>query len=247
METEARISFDQAVGGVTVPLRTTSDAACADCRGTGARRGTVPRVCEYCEGTGMQTSATGGLFAMTEPCTHCRGRGMVVDDPCPTCHGSGRAVSSKTMQVRIPAGVKDGQRIRLRGRGASGERGGPSGDLYVTVHVTPHKLFGRKGDNLTVSVPVTLDEAALGATIAVPTLDGGSVSIKIPPGTPTGRTFRARGRGSTRRDGTKGDLLVTVAVTVPDELTDEARAALEAYRESRGSDDPRSTLFEPQA
>ena len=247
VETEARISFDQAVGGVTVPLRTTSDAACADCRGTGARRGTVPRVCEYCEGTGMQTSATGGLFAMTEPCTHCRGRGMVVDDPCPTCHGSGRAVSSKTMQVRIPAGVKDGQRIRLRGRGASGERGGPSGDLYVTVHVTPHKLFGRKGDNLTVSVPVTLDEAALGATIAVPTLDGGSVSIKIPPGTPTGRTFRARGRGSTRRDGTKGDLLVTVAVTVPDELTDEARAALEAYRESRGSDDPRSTLFEPQA
>jgi molecular chaperone DnaJ len=190
----------------------------------------------------MQTSASGGLFAMTEPCTHCRGRGMVVDDPCPTCHGSGRATSSKTMQVRIPAGVKDGQRIRLRGRGASGERGGPSGDLYVTVHVTPHKLFGRRGDNLTVTVPISLDEAALGATISVPTLDG-SVSLKVPPGTPNGRTFRARGKGAMRRDGYRGDLLVTVEVQVPGELTDEARAAMEAYRDSRGKTDPRSSMF----
>ena len=244
VETEARITFDQAIAGVTVPLRTTSDAACRDCRGTGARAGTLPRVCEHCEGSGMQTSAAGGLFAMTEPCTACRGRGMVVDDPCPTCHGSGRATSSKTMQVRIPAGVKDGQRIRLRGRGASGERGGPAGDLYVTVHVSPHKLFGRSGDNLTVTVPVTLDEAALGATISVPTLDGRSVSLKIPPGTPTGRTFRARGKGGRRGDGLNGDLLVTVEVQVPHEMTDEARAAMQAYRESRGDKDPRSALFD---
>ena len=246
VETEARISFDQAVDGVTVPLRTTSDAACRDCRGTGARAGTVPRVCPECEGSGMQTSASGGLFAMTEPCRVCRGRGMVVDDACPTCHGSGRGSSSSTMQVRIPAGVRDGQRIRLRGRGASGERGGPAGDLYVTVHVNPHRLFGRSGDHLTVRVPVSLDEAALGGTISVPTLDGRSVALKIPPGTPTGRTFRARGKGSIRRDGTRGDLLVTVEVQVPDELTDEARAALEAYRTARGTADPRSTLFEPQ-
>jgi molecular chaperone DnaJ len=244
VETEARITFDQAIKGVTVPLRTTSDAACRDCRGTGARAGTLPRVCEHCEGSGMQTSAAGGVFAMTEPCTACRGRGMVVDDPCPTCHGSGRATSSKTMQVRIPAGVKDGQRIRLRGRGASGERGGPSGDLYVTVHVSPHKLFGRSGDNLTVTVPVTLDEAALGATISVPSLDGRSVSLKIPPGTPTGRTFRARGKGGRRGDGLNGDLLVTVEVQVPPEMTDEARAAMQAYRESRGDKDPRSALFD---
>ncbi|MDF2968980.1 MAG: molecular chaperone DnaJ [Nocardioidaceae bacterium] len=244
VETEARITFDQAIAGVTVPLRTTSDAACRDCRGTGARAGTLPRVCEHCEGSGMQTSAAGGVFAMTEPCTACRGRGMVVDDPCPTCHGSGRATSSKTMQVRIPAGVKDGQRIRLRGRGASGERGGPSGDLYVTVHVSPHKLFGRSGDNLTVTVPVTLDEAALGATISVPTLDGRPVSLKIPPGTPTGRTFRARGKGGRRGDGLNGDLLVTVEVQVPPEMTDEARAAMQAYRESRGDKDPRSALFD---
>jgi molecular chaperone DnaJ len=244
VETDARITFEQAIAGVTVPLRTTSDAACRDCRGTGARAGTLPRVCEQCEGSGMQTSAAGGLFAMTEPCTACRGRGMVVDDPCPTCHGSGRATSSKTMQVRIPAGVRDGQRIRLRGRGASGERGGPSGDLYVTVHVSPHKVFGRSGDNLTVTVPVSLDEAVLGATISVPTLNGRPVSLKIPPGTPTGRTFRARGKGGRRGDGLNGDLLVTVEVQVPDDLTDEARAAMEAYRESSGDKDPRSSLFD---
>lgn len=244
VETQTRIDFEQAVDGVTVPLRTTSDVACPDCRGTGARAGTLPRVCPDCEGSGMQTSASGGLFAMTEPCRNCRGRGMVVDDPCPTCRGSGRGTSARSMQVRIPAGVRDGQRIRLRGRGASGEQGGPAGDLYVTVHVTPHRLFGRSGDNLTVRVPVTLDEAALGATISVPTLDGRTVSLKIPPGTPNGRTFRARGKGATRRDGTRGDLLVTVEVTVPDDLTDEARSALEAYRAARGDGDPRSALFD---
>ena len=243
METEASIGFEQAVEGVTVTLRTTSDAACRDCRGTGARAGTVPRVCPDCEGTGMQASATGGLFAMTEPCAACRGRGMVVDDPCPTCHGSGRGQSSNTMQARIPAGVKDGQRIRLRGKGASGEHGGPPGDLYVSVHVAPHRLFGRSGDNLTVTVPITLDEAALGATIAVPTLDGRPVSLKIPAGTPSGRTFRARGKGARRRDGTPADLLVTVEVQVPGTLSDQARQALEAYRVARGGTDPRAALF----
>ncbi len=247
VETEASISFEQAVEGVTLPLRTTSDAACRDCRGTGARAGTVPRVCPDCEGTGMLTSAAGGLFAMTEPCTTCRGRGMVVDDPCPTCHGSGRGQSSTTMQVRIPAGVRDGQRIRLRGKGASGERGGPSGDLYVTVHVAPHPVFGRRSDNLTVTVPISFDEAALGATIAVPTLDGGTVSLKVPAGTPSGRTFRARGKGARRRDGTLGDLLVTVEVQVPRTLNDDERAAVEAMRAARGGADPRTAAARPGA
>lgn len=243
VETEASISFEQAMAGVTLPLRMTSDAACRDCRGTGARAGTVPRVCPDCEGTGMQTSAAGGLFTMTEPCTSCRGRGMVVDDPCPTCLGSGRGRSSTTMQARIPAGVRDGQRIRLRGKGASGERGGPSGDLYVTVHVAPHRLFGRRGDNLTVTVPVTIDEAALGASISVPTLDGGPVTLRIPAGTPSGRTFRARGKGASRRDGTRADLLVTVQVQVPGTLSDEARSALEAFRTARDGANPRAALF----
>jgi len=243
VETEVNIGFEQAAEGVTLPLRTTSDTACRDCRGTGARAGTVPRVCPDCEGTGMQTSTTGGLFAMTEPCTSCRGRGMVVDDPCPTCHGSGRGQSSSTMQVRIPAGVRDGQRIRLRGKGASGERGGPAGDLYVSVHVAAHPLFGRRGDNLTVTVPLSFDEAALGATISVPTLNGTPVSLKVPAGTPSGRTFRARGRGARRRDGSPADLLVTVEVQVPRTLSGDERTAVEALRTARGDTDPRANLL----
>ncbi|MGH3498992.1 MAG: molecular chaperone DnaJ [Nocardioidaceae bacterium] len=243
VETEARISFDQSVSGVTVPLRMTSDEPCPSCHGTGARAGTVPRVCPKCEGTGMQTGASGGLFAMTEPCTECHGRGLVVDDPCPTCHGSGRGSSSRTMQVRIPAGVKDAQRIRLRGKGAAGERGGPSGDLYVTVHVGDHKWFGRSGDNLTITVPVTFDEAALGATIKVPTIDAGPVSLKVPPGTPNGRTFRVRGKGVRRKDGIRADMLVTVDVQVPSAMSDDAASAVEAYRAARGGDDPRAAML----
>jgi len=243
VETEVRVSFRQAIEGVTVPLRMTSDAACRSCHGTGARAGTVPRVCPNCEGSGMQTSASGGLFAMTEPCTVCRGRGLVVDDPCPTCHGSGRGTSSRTMQVRIPAGVRDGQRIRLRGKGASGENGGPSGDLLVTVHVDRHPVFGRRGDNLTITVPITFDEAALGAEIKVPTLDGPPVTLRIPPGTPNGRTFRVRGKGAPRKDGSRADLLATVEVSVPARLSAEGESALAAFRDSRGDDDPRAPLF----
>jgi len=243
VETQARVSFSQAVEGVTVPLRMTSDEACPSCHGTGARAGTVPRVCPNCEGSGMQTTASGGVFAMTEPCTVCRGRGLVVDDPCPTCSGSGRATSSRTMQVRIPAGVRDGQRIRLRGKGASGERGGPAGDLLVTVHVDAHPVFGRRGDNLTLTVPVGFDEAALGAEIKVPTLDGTPVTLRIPAGTPNGRTFRVRGKGAPRKDGSPADLLVTVDVVVPARLSDAAHAAVEAFRTARGDDDPRSGLF----
>ena len=177
----------------------TSDEACPTCHGTGARPGTVPKVCSKCQGSGMQTGTAGGVFAMTEPCDQCRGRGMVVEDPCATCHGSGRAPSSRTLQVRVPAGVKDGQRIRLKGKGGKGD-GAPDGDLYLVVHVAKHPLFGRKGDHLTITVPVAFDEAALGATITVPTLDGPPVSIRIPPGTPSGRTFRARGKGGAHEE-----------------------------------------------
>ncbi|MBA2418135.1 MAG: molecular chaperone DnaJ [Nocardioidaceae bacterium] len=242
LETEASISFEQAVDGVTVSLRMTSDEPCPSCSGTGARAGTVPKVCPNCEGSGMQTGASGGLFAMTEPCTICRGRGLVVEDPCPTCHGSGRASSARTMQVRIPAGVKDGQRIRLKSKGAKGENGGPSGDLFVLVHVAPHTMFGRKGDHLTITVPITFDEAALGAEISVPTLHGLPVKLKVPAGTPNGRTFRARGKGAPRHDGVKADLLVTVEIFVPSKLSPAARAALEAFRAARGESDPRTDL-----
>ena len=244
LETEASITFQQPVEGATLPLRLTSDEPCPTCHGTGAKPGTTPKVCSKCQGSGSQTGTAGGLFAMTEPCDQCRGRGLVVEHACDTCRGSGRAPSSRTLQVKVPAGVKDGQRIRIKGKGGKGEAGGPNGDLFLLVHVQPHKLFGRKGDNLTITVPVEFDEAALGAEIQVPTLDGPAVRIKIPAGTPNGRTFRATGKGGVKKAGGKGDLLVTVEVQVPATLTDEVREALEKLRDSRGSISPRDGLFE---
>jgi molecular chaperone DnaJ len=242
VESEVTLAFGEALAGKTVPLRLTSEAACPTCRGTGAKTGTVPRVCPRCEGTGQESRNAGG-FAFSEPCRECHGRGLIVDEPCLTCHGSGRAQSTRTIQARIPAGVRDGQRIRLKAKGAPGENGGPSGDLYVVVHVRPHKVFGRSGDNLTVTVPVTFPEATLGAEIKAPVLGGQPVTLRIPAGTPNGRTFRVRGRGATRRDGSKGDLLVTVEVHVPSRIDDSTREALEKIRASNSGDELRSELL----
>jgi molecular chaperone DnaJ len=244
LETEATIDFTDAVEGTTVGLRLSSDSACPTCHGSGGKPGTTPHVCPTCDGAGMVISSVGGAFSMNETCPECHGRQLVYDESCPTCHGSGRGRSSRTLQVRIPAGVKDGQRIRLKAKGAAGENGGPSGDLFVTVHVRKHPLFGRKGDNLTLTVPVGFDEAALGAQIKVPTLKGGPVTLRIPAGTPNGRVFRVRGRGAARKDGAQGDLPVTVEVQVPAELDDAARAAVTAYREATAAHDPRAALFE---
>jgi molecular chaperone DnaJ len=243
VETETSLSFGDALDGVTVSLRLAGEGPCPTCKGTGAKAGTVPRVCPNCEGTG-QESKNLGSFAFSEPCHECRGRGLVVDDPCPVCSGSGRAMSTRTIQARIPAGVADGQRIKLKGKGAPGERGGPAGDLYVRVHVTPHPVFGRSAYNLTVTVPVTFPEAALGAEIKVPSHHGGPVSVRIPPGTPGGRTFRVRGKGVRRSDGTNGDLLVTVQVQVPQKMSGPARQALETFREATAGQDPRDDLLQ---
>jgi len=242
VETEASLTFSDAIEGSTVTLRLTDEGPCKVCRGTGAKAGTVPKVCPTCEGTG-QSSRDLGSFAFSEPCTTCRGRGLVVDDPCTTCAGSGRAMSARTIQARIPAGVADGQRIKLKGKGAPGERGGPPGDLYVRVHVSGHPVFGRSGHNLTITVPMTFTEAALGAEIKVPSHRGMPVNLRIPPGTPNGRTFRVRGKGVRMSDGTQGDLLVKVDVQVPTELTDDARAALEKFRDATTGADPRDELL----
>ncbi|HEX9554238.1 MAG TPA: molecular chaperone DnaJ [Streptosporangiaceae bacterium] len=242
VETEASLSFSDAIDGATVSLRLTDEGPCKVCRGTGAKAGTVPKVCPTCQGTG-QSSRDLGSFAFSEPCATCRGRGLVVDDPCATCGGSGRALSARTIQARIPAGVADGQRIKLKGKGAPGERGGPPGDLYVRVHVAGHPVFGRSAHNLTVTVPVTFTEAALGAEIKVPVLRGQPVNVRIPRGTPNGRTFRVRGKGVRRPDGTQGDLLVKVDVQVPTELSDDARTALEKFREATTGADPRDELL----
>ena len=243
VETEVTLSFNDAVDGVTVPLRLTGEGPCAVCHGTGAKSGTVPRVCPTCEGSGQASRNLGG-FGISEPCRTCRGRGLIVDDPCPTCSGSGRAMSTRTIQARIPAGVKDGQRIRLKGKGAPGERGGPAGDLYVLVHVKPHPIFGRSGDNLTITVPVTFPEAVLGAEIKVPTHHGIPVTLRIPPGTPNGRTLRVRGRGTRRSDGTNGDMLVTVEVAVPQNLNGKARTALEEFQHATDGHNPRDDLLQ---
>jgi molecular chaperone DnaJ len=244
LETTATIGFSEALEGVTVSLRIAAEGACPTCAGTGGKPGTSPHRCPTCDGTGFVVASVGGAFSMNETCPACGGRQLVYDDPCPTCHGSGRGSSVRTIQAKIPAGVKDGQRIRLRGKGAPGERGGPAGDLYVTVKVSGHRLFGRKGDDLTIEVPISFTEAALGAEVKIPTLGGAPVTLKIPAGTPNGRTFRIRGRGAKKKDGTHGDLLATVEVQVPAKLSDDAREALEAYAAATGSTPLRANLFQ---
>src|SRR5665647_2796714 len=241
IEGEVAIPFADAAAGVTVGVQMVSEDACDACRGTGAKAGTVPQVCPTCQGSGMQASQSGG-FAVSEPCRQCRGRGLIIETPCPVCSGTGRARSTRTMQVRIPAGVDDGQRIRIKGKGGVGENGGAAGDLYVTVHVTPHPVFGRSGDALTVTVPVTYSEATLGAEIDVPTLAAGTVRLRVPAGTPNGRTFRVKGRG-VGKPGDAGDMLVTVEVEVPQHLSDQAKAALAEYQRLAAERNPRTHLM----
>ncbi|MDQ6875326.1 MAG: molecular chaperone DnaJ [Actinomycetota bacterium] len=243
LETEATLDFAEAVSGVTVPLRISSPGQCTNCGGNGARPGSQPRMCPRCLGTGM-VNHNQGAFSFSEPCRECRGAGTIVDDPCPECRGTGQATKTRTIQVRVPPGVEDGQRIRLTGKGVPGERGGPPGDLFVVVHVRPDRLFGRKGDNLTLTVPVTFPEAVLGTTVTVPTLDGAPVTLKVPPGTASGRTLRVRGRGvRTGANNSKGagDLLVTIDVAVPQKLSKEAREALQAFADAAPGD-PRAHL-----
>ncbi len=242
IESTVTLSFDEALSGLTLPLRLTSDAPCTVCSGTGARNGTTPRVCPTCQGVGEVNRNAGG-FAFPEPCRECRGRGLVVDDPCPSCAGSGHAPSTRTVQARIPAGVRSGQKIRLRGKGTPGEYGGEAGDLLVVVTVTPHPVFGRDGDNLTVTVPVTFAEAALGADIRVPVPDGGPVKLRLAEGTQGGRVMRVRGRGVRRKDGSRGDLLVTVEIAVPQRMSSHAREVLTAYAEATADLDPRAELM----
>lgn len=243
LETSTSISFADALNGATIGLKLASESACPTCQGTGGKPGTRPHVCARCEGAGYVNVPSGGGFSMNETCPVCHGRQLVYDETCPTCHGTGRGTSNRTVQARIPAGVKDGARIRLKGKGGVGENGGPNGDLFVTVQVKPDKVFHRKGDDLTLEVPLRFDEAALGAEVKVPLFGGGSKTLKIPAGTQSGRTFRIRGAGVTKKDGTKGNLLVSVVVQVPRDLDDTTRAAVEAYRTAMAGADVRADLF----
>jgi molecular chaperone DnaJ len=241
VETETTLTFREAADGVTRSFQLTSEEACPTCKGTGAKLGTAPRMCPKCSGTGHENTNLGG-FSLSEPCSECKGRGLVVDDPCATCNGSGRGKSTRTIQTRIPGGVTEGQRIRIKGKGAPGENGGPAGDLYVVVHVKEHPVFGRSGDNVTITVPVSFPEAVLGAEVRIPTLNGFPVTVKVPPGTQNGHKLRVRGKGATRKDGTAGDMLVTIEVAVPKTLSGDAREALEKFRAATSDYDPRDGL-----
>jgi molecular chaperone DnaJ len=240
LETETELDFLEATKGVAMPLRLTSPAPCTNCHGSGARPGTSPKVCANCNGSGV-VNRNQGAFGFSEPCTECRGSGSIIEDPCTDCGGNGVTTRTRTINVRIPPGVEDGQRIRLAGQGEAGLRGAPSGDLYVTVHVRPDKVFGRAGDDLTVAVPVSFTELALGTTLSVPTLDG-KVGVRVPKGTADGRILRVRGRGVPKRGGGAGDLLVTVKVAVPPTLEGTALEALEAYAAAE-----KASGFDPRA
>jgi molecular chaperone DnaJ len=230
MEAALHLSFQDAVHGVTTSVNVPHDVRCSNCRGSGAAPGTSTHTCPRCGGTGSLNDNQ-GLFSLSTVCPDCVGRGTLFDTPCPVCKGTGTEQKVRSVKVRIPAGVEDGQRIRVKGRGAAGQGMAPPGDLYVVVHVAAHPVFGRSGRNLTITVPVTFPEAALGTTITVPTLDG-KVSLKVPAGTQSGLVLRVRGRGvpagNGRAAGSPGDLLVKIEVLVPTALTDEQRAAVES-------------------
>lgn len=227
IEAEVSIGFGDAVRGTTLPLTLRTPGVCDTCHGSGAKPGTTPRTCPLCKGSGL-TTANQGAFSFSEPCKECQGVGTIVDEKCPECHGTGGVTKTRSLNVRLPAGVSDGQRIRIRGKGEPSARGGTPGDLYVLVHVKADDLFARKGDDLTLTVPVTFAEATLGADLRVPTLDG-VVTLRVPPGTPHGRILRLRSRGVPKRSGGNGDLLVTVEVTVPVDVPEEARKALAEF------------------
>ena len=227
---QLNLEFADAATGLTTTLYLTSDTRCSTCSGSGSKPGTQPMVCGICGGRGV-VDDNQGMFSFSTPCRGCQGNGSVILDPCATCRGTGVERRPREVKARIPAGVSDGQTIRLAGRGTPGHHGGPAGDLLVEISVAPHARFGRSGRNLTVTVPVTFPEAALGGEIDVPTLDGNTVTLRLRPGTQSGSRHRVKGKGITttsKREGTiSGDLIVTVEVAVPTTLTDEQRAAIE--------------------
>ncbi len=228
LESRVRISFEDALEGVQIRVPVEVETACHVCGGSGAEPGTAPRTCPDCQGSGV-ISDSQGLFALSHPCPRCRGNGVVIDTPCARCRGTGRERVTRRYQVKVPAGAKDGTRIRLKGKGEPGRHGGPNGDLFVRVQVDPSPLYERRGADLVLDVPVTYPEAALGATVEIPTPQG-PVALKVPPGSESGKLLRVKGRGAPKLNGGgKGDLLARLRVTVPKKLTKAEKEALEAY------------------
>ena len=238
LETTVSISFEDAISGTTAPIRIDGPAVCSRCHGSGAEPGTQPITCPQCAGSG-EIAENQGFFSMSRPCPRCGGAGRNVESPCAKCGGSGAEPRTRTLHVKIPAGVRNGARIRLTGKGEPGPAGGRSGDLFVKVAVAPHELFGRRGDDLTLDLPVSYTEATLGANVEVPTLNG-PVTLKVPAGTPSGKTFRVKGRGAPRKGG-RGDLLAKVRVDVPEKVSREEKELLRKLRDV-SKESPRKRL-----
>ena len=245
IEAEVTLSFDQAVDGAQLPVSVSTHSACPTCRGTGARPGTEPKVCPVCSGRGVESQGQ-GLFSITRPCHRCHGSGTVIEDPCPTCAGEGRTRELKRYRVNIPAGVKDGSRIRLAGKGEAGLRGGPPGDLYVVTRVQSSPVFRPKDDNLEVEVPITVAEAIRGAEVEVPTLHG-TKRLRVPPGTKHGTVQRLRGEGPPKLDKSarpaRGDIHYRFVIDVPRDLSEDQRRAVDALSEALNGRNPREEIL----
>ncbi|HEX6287132.1 MAG TPA: DnaJ C-terminal domain-containing protein, partial [Acidimicrobiia bacterium] len=239
LTTELTIGFEDAAFGVETEVVVEGAAPCSRCAGSGAEPGSSVTTCPTCGGRGV-VAQNQGFFSFSQPCPQCHGSGRLIEDPCSKCRGSGTENRRRNVKLRVPAGVKDSQTLRLRGKGAPGSNGGPSGDLMVRIRVAPSRTFGRRGNDLTLKVPITYTEATLGTKLEVPTLNGG-VKVKIPSGTPTGKTFRVRGKGINPDRGKTGDLLVTVEVAVPQKLSKDEKRLLEELAEHE-TDDIRSHL-----
>jgi molecular chaperone DnaJ len=237
------LSFEDSLEGVTARVPVEMAVPCTACAGSGAAEGTSPVICPECRGRGLVAQSQ-GMFALSQPCPRCHGNGTVIESPCASCSGTGRKAARRSIQVKIAAGVADGTRIRLAGKGEPGSSGGPPGDLYVITRVAPSPLFDRRGNDLYLDVPVTYGEAALGANVEIPTPDG-PVALKVPAGSQDGRLLRVRGKGVPLLRGPgRGDLIAKVRVTVPQKLTKAEREAIEALQKV-SRENPRERVFAP--
>ncbi len=239
LQTDLTISFDDAAHGITTAVKIRGATTCSHCGGVGAEPGTQVTTCPTCGGRGV-VAQNQGFFSFSQPCPQCRGAGRLIETPCSTCRGSGSENRTREVKLKIPAGVRDGSMLRLKGKGGPGANGGPSGDLHVRLRVATSERFGRKGNDLTLTIPITYTEAALGTKIDVPTLNGG-ITVKVPSGTPTGKIFRVRGKGIASERGRSGDLLVTVQVAVPNKVSRAEKKLLEELA-THETDDIRAHL-----
>ncbi len=235
-----RLSFEDALSGLVTRINVSRDESCPTCFGSGAKPGTSPKMCPQCQGRGV-TAENQGFFSLSRACSMCLGKGTIIESACPSCTGTGKSAKLQKVTVKIPPGVKDGSKIRFKGKGGLGSNGGPPGDLYIVTKVAPHPIFKRDGTNILLDVPVTFAEAALGAKIDIPTVDG-MVSLKIPAGTQEGKTFRLRGKGAPKMRGSgKGDMLAKIRVAVPNRLNSKEKKVLEQFAELH-KENPREHL-----